>query len=53
MFDANIILRYLLYDNTEIADKAEEYLTTRNAIVTIEVIPEVIYVLKGVYSIEV
>lgn len=52
MFDANMILRYLLYDNKEMADKAEEYLSTRNVTVTIEVIAEVIYVLKGVYSIK-
>ena len=52
MFDTNMILRYLLNDNKEMADKAEEYLGTENVSVTIEAIAEVIYVLKGVYSIQ-
>ena len=52
MFDANMILRYLLYDNKEMASEAEKYLNTRNVIVTIEIVAEVVYVLKGVYLIE-
>ena len=52
MLDTNVILRYLLNDNQEMADKAEQYLNTGNASVTIEVIAEVVYVLKGVYSME-
>ena len=52
MFDANMILRYLLNDNEQMADKAEQYLDAGNVWVTIEVIAEVIYVLKGVYSLE-
>lgn len=44
MLDANMILRYLLDDNKEMADKAAEYIDSGNAIVTIEVIAEVIYV---------
>ena len=47
-----MILRYLLNDNAEMADKAETYLESGNVWVTIEVIAEVIYVLKGVYSLE-
>ena len=50
MLDANMILRYLLNDNQEMADKAEQYLDAGNVMVTIEVIAEVVYVLKGVYS---
>ena len=50
MFDANMILRYLLNDNEQMAEKAEQYLDAGNVWVTIEVIAEVIYVLKGVYS---
>ena len=52
MLDANMILRYLPGDNQEMADKAEQYLNDGNVSVTIEVIAEVVYVLKGVYSME-
>ncbi|MBQ3798010.1 MAG: PIN domain-containing protein [Butyrivibrio sp.] len=50
MLDANMILRYLLNDNAEMAETAEKYINSGNVIVTIEVIAEVIYVLKGVYT---
>ena len=49
IFDANMILRYLLNDNAEMAEKAENYLNQDTVTVTIEVIAEVVYVLKGVY----
>ena len=52
MLDANMILRYLLNDNQRMADTAEEYLNSGDVSVTIEVIAEVVYVLKGVYSME-
>ena len=52
MLDANMILRYLLDDNLEMAEKAEEYISTGEVFVTIEVVAEVVYVLKGVYSLE-
>lgn len=52
LFDANVILRYLLNDHQEMAEKAEEYLQADDAAVTIEVVAEVVYVLKGVYSLE-
>lgn len=52
MLDANIILRYLLNDNEKLADEAEKIIRGGTAQVTIEVIAEVVYVLKGVYSIE-
>lgn len=52
MLDANIILRYLLNDNEKMADEAEKIIRGGAAQVTIEVIAEVVYVLKGVYSIE-
>ena len=45
-----MILRYLLNDNQEMADSAERYLNSGDVSVTIEVIAEVVYVLKGVYS---
>ena len=52
MLDANMILRYLLNDNQEMADIAEQYLNDGDVSVTIEVLAEVVYVLKGVYSME-
>ena len=52
IFDANMILRYLLNDNQTMADKAERRLEFGDVYVTIEVLAEVVYVLKGVYSME-
>ena len=52
IFDANMILRYLLNDNAEMTEKAENYLNQSAVTVTIEVIAEVVYVLKGVYGME-
>ncbi len=52
IFDANMILRYLLNDNVEMADQAEKYLSEEKVTVTIEVISEVIYVFKGVYNMD-
>ena len=52
ILDTNIILRYLLNDNEEMAEKAEQYLNTGNVFITVEVIAEVVYVLKGVYSLD-
>lgn len=52
MLDTNMILRYLLNDNEEMASQAEKYIKQEDVWVTIEIIAEVVYVLKGVYSIE-
>lgn len=52
MLDTNMILRYLLNDNKKMADEAEKIIREGSAQVTIEVIAEIVYVLKGVYSIE-
>lgn len=52
MLDTNMILRYLLNDNKEMADEAEIIIKKGSAQVPIEVVAEVVYVLKGVYSIE-
>lgn len=52
MLDTNMILRYLLNDNKEMADEAEKIIKGGSAQVPIEVIAEVVYVLKGVYSID-
>ena len=50
MFDANMILRYMLNDIPEMAQKAEDYIVTGEVLVSIEVIAEVVYVLRGVYK---
>lgn len=52
MLDANIILRYLLNDDKRMADEAEKIINEDPVYVAIEVIAEVVYVLKKVYSIE-
>ncbi len=52
MLDANIILRYLLNDNEGMAEEAEAIIKKESAFVTVEVIAEIVYVLKRVYGIE-
>ena len=51
ILDANAVLRYLLNDNAEMASEVEEVIKSGSAYVTIEIIAEVTYVLKGVYSV--
>lgn len=51
MLDANVVLRYLLNDNIEMASEAERIIKNESVQVNIEIIAEVIYVLKGVYHI--
>ena len=50
IFDANMILRYLLRDNESMANQAKQYLIAGNVTVTIEVIAEAVYVLQGIYD---
>lgn len=52
MLDTNMILRYLLNDNEEMAERTEKYLCAGNVMVTTEVIAEVVYVLLVVYRLE-
>jgi len=49
--DTNYIVRYLVNDNIEMADIAEEILTTKNVFISNEIFAEVVYVLLGVYKI--
>ncbi len=49
--DTNYILRYLVNDNIEMADIAEEIITKKNIFISNEILAEVIYVLFGVYKI--
>ncbi len=48
--DANIFLRFILNDNQEMADFAEQLLTTQKVYMLHEVLAEVVYVLHGVYK---
>lgn len=50
--DANIILRYLLLDNEELAKKAAEIIENNKIFLPFEVMAEVVYVLEKVYKIE-
>lgn len=52
MLDTNMILRYLLNDNPDMAERAEQYLESGEATVTTEVIAEAVYVLRGVYDLD-
>ena len=52
IFDTNMILRYLLNDNPMMYEKSKQLLKQGNIWVTLEVIAEVIYVLRKVYSME-
>ena len=49
--DTNYIVRYLVNDDLEMANIAEQVLTTENVFISNEVLAEVIYVLLGVYNI--
>lgn len=51
MLDTNIVLRYLLNDNEQMAEEAEAIIKEESAWVTAEVMAEVVYVLKRVYAI--
>ena len=50
--DANICLRYLLGDHAELSPKAKEIIEQNTVEVPIEILCEVVYVLKGHYKIE-
>ena len=52
IFDANMILRYLLRDNESMANQAKQCLIAGNVAVTIEVVAETVYVLKGIYDMD-
>lgn len=52
ILDANMILRYLVSDNQEMADYVENLLINEKVLVFPEVIAEVIYVMKSVYKYE-
>ena len=49
LIDANVILRYMLNDHEEVAQKARAVIM-EGACTTVEVLAEVVYVLRGVYK---
>jgi predicted nucleic-acid-binding protein len=50
--DANVILRYLLADHPEHSKRAAEVIDHSSVFVAVEVLCEVVYVLKGIYSVK-
>ncbi len=52
MLDANIVLRYLLNDDEQMASEAETAIKNNDVQVNIEIFAEVVYVLRGVYHID-
>ncbi len=51
LVDANVVLRYILWDDEESSKKAEEILAKEQIVLPFEVIAEVVYVLEKVYCI--
>jgi predicted nucleic-acid-binding protein len=49
--DANYILRYLLNDNPEMANTAEQLFLNETVFIPNEILAEIVYVLQGVYEI--
>jgi predicted nucleic-acid-binding protein len=50
--DANIVLRYLLDDHTELSPKSAEILEQQTVTLPIEAACEVVYVLQKVYTVD-
>lgn len=50
IIDANAILRYILCDNTDMANKVNELISRNVVTIRDEVMAEVIYVLEKLYS---
>lgn len=49
--DANVILRYLLDDDPQLAEKAAKLLEQGQVHVPFEVMAEIVYVMQGVYKV--
>jgi len=50
IIDANAILRYVLYDNEDMAKKVNDLILSSKITVRYEVMAEVVYVLEKVYA---
>ncbi|WP_022670859.1 PIN domain-containing protein [Hippea alviniae] len=51
ILDANIVIRFLMNDNVEQANKTEEIIKNNTVYIPNEVLAEIVYVLIGVYKI--
>ena len=51
LFDTNVILRYILQDNPEMAENVEQQLSNSICLIPVEVVAEVVCVLSKVYKI--
>ncbi len=51
LFDTNAILRYILQDNADAANKVEQQLEEHLCYVPVEVMAELVYVLTKVYGV--
>jgi len=51
LVDANIVLRYILDDHPELSTRAAEILEQHEALLPLEVVCEIVYVLQKVYSV--
>jgi predicted nucleic-acid-binding protein len=52
LVDANIVLRYLLDDHTELSPKAAEIIEEKDVLLPMEAACEVVYVLQKVYKVD-
>jgi len=52
VIDTNIVLRYLLQDDTKMFEEAKEIIENQEILILGEVVAEVIYVLRGVYDVQ-
>lgn len=52
LVDTNIVLRYILRDNKELARNAKVIIENKEVEIPFEVIAEIVYVLEKVYSVE-
>ena len=50
ILDANMILRYLINDNEDMAQYVEDTICNNYVLIVPEVIAEVVYVMRGVYK---
>lgn len=50
--DANIVLRYLLNDVKDLADKAALIIENDDVLIPVEIIAEIVYVLEKVYKVD-
>jgi predicted nucleic-acid-binding protein len=51
IIDANIVLRYLLNDVNDLADKAAIIIENDDVFIPVEIIAEIVYVLEKVYKV--